>query len=521
MVTQPIKTKLKHQFTNNLPSIALIGILSLALLSRLLWLVHTNFTEEDAFIVFRFARNLAGGLGFVFNPGERVYGSTTPLYTLILALWSWLTGADFVSGARLVCIGAAIANLALLAAILRRMQIPPAGRLVLLGLLGISTKACLMDTQGLETPLVILLMLASWYMFIAEKPGWAGLFAGLLLWVRIDAFLWPVALAIAACLSDFRRGLRLLGIAGLIYLPWVIVAWLYFGSPVPLTVLAKWTAAGTASPSLQTHIALIVGYLSPLDFGPFGISSLDLLSALVIGFFTLIFAAWHGIFSLKKQWLLAPSVFILLELVRLADTRAAIDNRYYYPLLWCVWILSLLGVLSLWEKVQQRGPLSAWIPRVLVVIATAAVLLQGTKAAGIAREYQIYRNESLKEVGLWLNANTPPEATVLLEPLGYIGYYSGRRLLDDTGLVTPKSIALRLQGVSRNEYYQYFDADFTVSHCGYPESMRNIPGAVEEYLSRYRLVARMDPLQYNPEVPSRLQESIVPWVACYTIWKRQ
>jgi len=497
-------------------------LLGLALIARLLWLADTNFTEEDSFIVFRFARNLAGGLGFVFNPGERVYGSTTPLYTLVLSLWHRLFGTDFIFTARLLCIGAALANLAILWIILRRMQVPLPGRLALLVLLGISSKSCLMDTQGLESPFVILFMLASWYMFIMDKPGWAGLFAGLLLWVRIDTFLWPAALAIAFCLTDFRRGLKLLGVAGLVYLPWVVFAWLYFGSPVPLTVLAKWSAAASTTVSLQTHLTLMIGYLSPLDFGPFSILSADLLPALVAGFFTLIFAAWHGIFSLRKQWLLALSAFILFDFVRLGDTRAAIDYRYYYPLLWCVWILFILGALSLWEKVQQRGPLSIWIPRTVALLLAAAVLIQGARAVGITRDYQTYRNDlSTKEVGLWLNANTAEDATVLLEPLGYIGYFSERRMFDDVGLVTPKAIALRLQGVLSPLYYRNFGADFVVMHCDYPGNMRNIPGAEADFLFRYRLVARMDPLGYDSEMPVRLPDSITPWTACYAVWQKR
>ncbi len=515
-------TKLKLFSKKISPRVAPILLLGLALIARLVWLAYTNFTEEDAFIVFRFARNLAGGLGFVFNPGDRVYGSTTPLYTFLLSLWYRFTGMDFNLSARLFCLGAGIASLALLWIVLRRMQVPLTWRVALLVLLGLSTKTILMDTQGLETPFVILFMMASWYMFITGKPGWAGLFAGLLLWVRIDTFLWPVALAIAASLTDFRRGIKLLGITGLIYLPWVIFAWWYFGSPVPLTVLAKWTATGMVNIPLQEHLQVMIGYLSPLDFGPFGVSSKKMVPALIAGFFTLIFAAWHGIFSIRRQWLLAPSVFILLELVRLGDTRAAIDNRYFYPMLWCVWILFLLGAFSLWEKVQQRGSLSVWIPRTIVVIAAAAVLLQGVKVAGIAGEFQKDRNESsLKEVGLWLKNNSPSDATVLLEPLGYIGYYSGRRLLDDAGLVTPKAVALRLQGVTRNDYYKYFNADYVVMHCGFPENLRNTAGAEEDFLSKYRLITRIDPLQYNPEIPSRLQKSVLPWSSCYEIWQRQ
>ena len=43
---------------------------------------------DDAFITFRYARNLAEGLGLVYNPGaewEPVLGTTTPLFALLLA----------------------------------------------------------------------------------------------------------------------------------------------------------------------------------------------------------------------------------------------------------------------------------------------------------------------------------------------------------------------------------------------------------------------------------------------------
>jgi hypothetical protein len=45
-----------------------------------------NLTMDDAFISFRYAENLAGGLGLVFNAGERVEGYTNFLWTLLLAV---------------------------------------------------------------------------------------------------------------------------------------------------------------------------------------------------------------------------------------------------------------------------------------------------------------------------------------------------------------------------------------------------------------------------------------------------
>ncbi len=40
---------------------------------------------DDAYITFRYARNLADGLGLVYNPGEWVLGTTAPLWATILA----------------------------------------------------------------------------------------------------------------------------------------------------------------------------------------------------------------------------------------------------------------------------------------------------------------------------------------------------------------------------------------------------------------------------------------------------
>src|SRR5438093_3627463 len=42
-------------------------------------------TIDDAFITYRYARNFAEGLGLVYNPGQAVLGTTTPLYALMMA----------------------------------------------------------------------------------------------------------------------------------------------------------------------------------------------------------------------------------------------------------------------------------------------------------------------------------------------------------------------------------------------------------------------------------------------------
>src|SRR3989442_14592594 len=53
------------------------------------WLAYLAvYQVDDAYIVYRYASNLAHGQGFVFNPGERVEGVTCFLWTLLLAPWA-------------------------------------------------------------------------------------------------------------------------------------------------------------------------------------------------------------------------------------------------------------------------------------------------------------------------------------------------------------------------------------------------------------------------------------------------
>src|SRR5947208_16748262 len=49
-----------------------------------------GFSLDDSWIYATFARNLASGHGYSFNPGESIGGATGPLYVFILAGLYWL-----------------------------------------------------------------------------------------------------------------------------------------------------------------------------------------------------------------------------------------------------------------------------------------------------------------------------------------------------------------------------------------------------------------------------------------------
>ncbi|MFX0084959.1 MAG: hypothetical protein ACFFAU_04730 [Candidatus Hodarchaeota archaeon] len=62
------------------------------------WSTKKVIMAEDAFIAFRYVKNLASGLGYVWNPGgDEVFGSTSFLWTILLAFILKFSSIDILS----------------------------------------------------------------------------------------------------------------------------------------------------------------------------------------------------------------------------------------------------------------------------------------------------------------------------------------------------------------------------------------------------------------------------------------
>ena len=114
-------------------------------------------TIDDAFITFRYARNLASGNGLVFNLGERVEGATSLSWTLLLAAAETLRLP--IEAAALV-LGVSFAVLALREAYLlgRRLGASPAACLAAVALVAVHGRFWLVAANGLEGGLFALLV---------------------------------------------------------------------------------------------------------------------------------------------------------------------------------------------------------------------------------------------------------------------------------------------------------------------------------------------------------------------------
>jgi len=397
------------------------------LATGLIYLAYYNWSYDDPFITYRYANNLAHGLGFVYNPGEPILSTTTPLFTIFLAilypLWSDLPHlANLIGAGCLALGGVCLWDLA------RTWKTLAVGWV---GLLVFPSFPLLLATLGSEVPIYLAFCLGAFVFYARKRYYLAAAFAALASLTRPDGLLIPLVLGVDYLIQPARtRQWK----AILIYLgltvPWFIFAWSYFGSPIPATLAAKQHQGSMAiSPLFAPRLPIII---KTYTIG--GLFWLELALALI----GIAFLIWR-----LHRWipLIAWGVLYFV-----AYTILGVSGYYWYyaPLVpgWVVAIglgvtaiTSLLIFVSRAFKIQfARTDSFSTIFSVLFVLLLFLAQVNGLRQSGkkIDSRFLIYR-----AAGEWLKANTPERGTIGALEVGILGYYGQRPMIDFAGLLQP------------------------------------------------------------------------------------
>lgn len=208
-----------------------------------LWsLLGGGVQVDDAFISYRYARNLADGHGLVFNVGERVEGFTNLLWTLLVAAGIRLGFYAEAVGRALGWASAALlmaASHLLARSVLQRRHRWLAA--IAVPLTAAPVPVTVWSQSGLETPLfAALCVLALWRSARNDFAG-AITFCGLATLTRPDGVLLSacVLLAHAGRLLRDRRAWIWVAVYAWTVLALTLFRLAYYGSPLPNTGFAK------------------------------------------------------------------------------------------------------------------------------------------------------------------------------------------------------------------------------------------------------------------------------------------
>ena len=396
-----------------------------------------HYIPDDTYITLRYARNVLGGTGFVYNAGERVEGYTNFLWLLLLVV-AGKAGAPLVLSARTLSLVFSIGTLALLPVAARekgalaadrapepeaRRESGPAypgdGRRAAFALMlpslivAASPPFLTWALSGTEIPLFMFLLLWAFILIRNESRSWAALIVLALL-----GLVRPEGAAVFACALVFllaRRGRSLravaagLAVSAALFAPYLRWKWSYYHSLLPNTFYAK---TGPLDVLMDNGSRYVFGFI--LCYGYLFIVGWYLLrrrgdrAAGPLALFVL--PLWLSYLFLGGDWmpnyrLLLPTLpFAALAASRGLQAVAGTERRRTAPLLALVilFLVSIPGITG-YERLSDER------------LAVGAFARLG---------------ERLREI-------LPPSTSIGCGSTGAIGYFTEMPIVDILGLTDP------------------------------------------------------------------------------------
>jgi len=440
--------------------------LALLLALGLAWIyhcIHFQFVQDDSFITFRYVRHFIDGHGLVFNPGERVEGYTTFLWTMLLALPGAL-GIDLESSARILGIAAGLVMLYLLWLLSVRVSQPAASPLIPLiavALTAANSSIAYWTVSGMETALFAALLLGAVLAFLRERDA---------------VFLWTPVLFLLVSLTR-PEGTLLFGLTAVFFV---------------LERLARKHGVREMLPPAGRLIGLYAvpfalfmgwrfsyyGYLFPNTYYAKAGFSIEYLTAgwEYLMLFLRTYMLEGALLAVPVAYLLwkrrTPEMLYLL-LVSLGYSAYIVSVggdvlhafRFFVPVLPLFYLFVQETLVGLTGMLSRSQAAARWLP---VALGAVLAYITFTQPYAYIREkwgMEIGLVDKMTSTGRWLAANSDSSTVVAASTIGALAYYGGVTLVDMLGL-TDSTIAHHpeyLQGIESGWKERKYNTSYVLS----------------------------------------------------------
>ncbi len=400
---------------------------------------------DDSFIAYRYAANLAGGHGLVFNVGERVEGYTNFLWVLVLGGVTKL-GVDVIAASQWLGIAAAAGAVVFthrLAVELGRdtVGIRPVVAIGAAMFVAIYPGITLWGGSGLETTCFTMLVTWATVLYLRSPTSiGCGLVLALAAMTRPEALLWGAAFAVDGLVRQRRElvAWRWLVVAALTYSPYYAWRFVHFGYPLPNTFYAK-TGGGWANVVLglqYTGKFLLLG----------GGAALVVLGAI---------ALWR---TRRHRWLFAALIVLVFMTVTVTGGDFMTNHRFFVPLVPTLTALAAVGLGRTWHEKSRP-----------VAVATSLVAVGGIVLAGLDYRSALWmRKESTllcnlqRLLGAHLDQRAKPGEPFASVGVGVLAYYTNRHVIDLVGLTDEHIAHQQVRMAATVHGHKKFDAGYVV-----------------------------------------------------------
>lgn len=373
-------------------------------------------TQDDAFISFRYAENLAQGHGLVYNVGERVEGFTNLSWTVLFGL-IMMIGVEPVMAS--VFLGwLSIAALVVVTWRFACELLGPWAAVAAAAFVAVDAQMALEGVEGLETVtytvLVTMGILTAWRDGGGTKSaGWFAVATltrpeAPLIWGATQVALWARDGEFAERVKNGLKSAWPLALTLILLTAWRLN---YYGEWLPNTFYAK-----TGGAAVSRGVSYLMAHVFTHPVLWFGVSGA-------------IIAVAHRVRTLA---IIAAVVCAYIVWVG-GDFKPT--GRFVIPVLPVLAVLAAAFLESIWTKPRVR--------RVLIPVALLVFVWARWNQYGQANVWAQERHANLQArqlVGDWLAMNTPQHTVLAVHSAGVVPYYSGRQTIDMWGL-TNKEVA--------------------------------------------------------------------------------
>ncbi|UCE18772.1 MAG: hypothetical protein JSV84_18345 [Gemmatimonadota bacterium] len=428
-----------------------------------------NFTQDDAFIIYRYAKNFANGHGLVFNIGERVEGYTSFSWTLLMAVAIRL-GFDPVAVSKILGFLLSVGSILVLFLISNLIS---KGRNFVFNVL-----ACLMiaangsfamwTMSGMETPLFVFLILCAIYSYVLEhyRDRYELLTPVLFSLVSLTrpegVFLFALTFVHRLYSSLVKKRFRLsnhiqwLGVFFILLFPFFLWRLSYYGYPLPNTFYAK---------SGMSWIYVQMGFEYTATFlRQYALWGVALVGPLVILFFRKD-RFWYGYFSML--------ILSFLLYVTLIGGDVLLENRFYIPVLFLMYVFvqeSLYDAYIFFGK-RKKVRKTALKSAVAFGIFFSAVLYSGwtyyypLNSIRTSKHLMEEVVEKFNKIAEWVHSQGKKDASLATTGVGAVSYFSDIRVIDMYGM-TDAYIAhypQKIEGLTSTTKEQKYNISYVLS----------------------------------------------------------
>jgi hypothetical protein len=472
----------------------LAAFIALALVARLTFWFYTDRVWEDALITVTAARNVWAGSGLTHHASEPyVQSFTSPISVLIP-----IVGELFHRGLlllRLSSLAASVATIYFAYRIGVLLSFRWVAQVLVLTYLACDQLQVFFGMSGMETQVVTAIAVAVLYFYLSHRWWSLGAACGFATISRPEfiMFLLP-PVGIALVLFHRRAALKVAIPTLALALPWYGFATLYYGSPVPNTIVAKsWSyQIGIFSASWQDMWNFTLR--SWRDYAPFKEFWLsyeaplpDIVLKTIVALVLLLFIGGLVISAMRKPGLLIAGVAFIGFV---AYRNSTILNSYY------MWYLPPFTALFFIVASYGLSELAAKAPRPAIALGMLLALSYALhipfsmpldKKVQEAIEINVRERTGYSLAGMMKS----PDDTVVLEPLGFMGLAAFNKTVYDFPGLGSKVAVRATKNLSPPRVAGLLDALQPTYAVLRPNEFGDLMRRFPETAAKYEVAARM------------------------------